>query len=96
VEIWREEWLENLEQYRTMTNGNLWLIQKAHDEQIALIGCMRAHGSLEDILTMIENGDQGKHLQERVRAIRQDSYRMQFLQDLWTDESLTHLMDDYV
>jgi hypothetical protein len=79
-----------------MECGDVWIIRKAQDAQKVLIGCMKTHGTLEDILNMIEDGDQGKHLQERVYAIRQNSYRMQALKELWTDEEPTHLMDEYL
>jgi hypothetical protein len=45
---------------------------------------------------MIESGDQGRHLQDRVRAIRRDSDRMQMLRDIWEDEETPRLIDNYL
>jgi hypothetical protein len=72
----------------------------AHDQRIksgrkAQIGCMRMHGPLEDILIMIEEGDQGKPLQARVQAIREDTIRMQTLTELWEGEDWHRLMEIY-
>jgi hypothetical protein len=57
---------------------------------------MRTYGSLEDILTMIESGEQGKHLQERVQVIRDDVHWMQVLRKLWEDPELDQLMNQYL
>jgi hypothetical protein len=60
------------------------------------VGCMKTFGSLEDILTMIEEGDQGMPLRTRVHAILQDADHMQTLRSLWEDEGLTTSMDNYI
>jgi hypothetical protein len=93
VEIWRIEWLECLERHGRpfdryeMDKGALNKVR---------VGCMRTFGSLEDILTMIEDGKQGMPLRTRVHAIRQDANLMQTLRSLWEDEGLTAFMDSYI
>jgi hypothetical protein len=47
---------------------------------------MRTFGSVEDILAMIEEGDQGEDLQPRVNAIRGNLVGIQALRELWEDE----------
>jgi hypothetical protein len=97
VEIWRTEWLECLERYKTPLTG---FDDSFDEEEEALskvrVGCMRNFGSLEDILMMIEEGDQGTPLRTRVHAIRQDADVMQTLRSLWEDRCLTTLMDSYI
>jgi hypothetical protein len=60
------------------------------------VGCMKNHGSLEEILNMIEDGEQGEQFRERVRNIRQDSGGMRLLRKLWKDKNLDHLVDKYL
>jgi hypothetical protein len=79
VEIWREEWLTGLERYKELFPSPLAM----QDKEKISIENMKTHGSLEDILNMIEDGDQGEHLRERVNAIRQDSNLMGYIRDLW-------------
>jgi hypothetical protein len=101
VEIWRIEWLQCLERHKTpLTQSGDAFYSYSEEEEKALskvrVGCMRNFGSLEDILTMIEEGDQGIPLRTRVHAIRQDTNLMQTLRSLWEDKSLTTLMESYV
>jgi hypothetical protein len=57
---------------------------------------MRNFGSVEDILAMIEEGDQGKHLQSRVNAIRGNLVGMQALRGLWVDKRLDELVERFM
>jgi hypothetical protein len=88
MEIWRRKWLECLERANDMFPWGTALKVR--------IGCMKNFGSLEDILMMIEEGDQGTPLRTRVDAIRQDANLMQTLRSLWEDEDLTMLMNNWL
>jgi hypothetical protein len=100
VEIWRTEWLECLERHKPPLTGSDGGSEDEEEEEEDLnkvrVRCMRNFGALEDILTMIEEGNQGMPLRTRVHAIRQDVYLMQTLRSLWEDEGLTSLMDSYI
>jgi hypothetical protein len=92
AEIWRTEWLECLERH-----GRPFDRYYMEEEALKVrVGCMKTFGSLEDILTMIEEGDQGTPLRTRVDAIRQDANLMQTLRSLWEDEGLTTFMNSYI
>jgi hypothetical protein len=93
VEIWRTEWLECLER-RGKAFNQYQMIEEALNK--VRVGCMKTFGPLEDILTMIEEGDQGTPLRTRVDAIRQDANLMQTLRSLWEDEGLTTFMNSYI
>jgi hypothetical protein len=54
---------------------------------------MRNFGSVEDILAMIEEGDQGENLRPRVNAIRGDLAGIQALQGLWGAEKMDKLVE---
>jgi hypothetical protein len=56
---------------------------------------MRNFGSVEDILAMIEEGDQGEDLRTRVNAIRGNLVGMQALRGLWVDKRLDELVEDF-
>jgi hypothetical protein len=86
MEIWKTEWLQCLE-CRLFWDGALNKVR---------VGCMKTFGSLEDILAMIVEGDQGIPLRTRVHVIRQDANHMQTLRSLWEDEGVTTLMDSWV
>jgi hypothetical protein len=60
------------------------------------LGCMRNFGSVEDILTMIEGGDQGEDLRPRVDAIRENLAGMQALRELWEDRRLDTLVEGFI
>jgi hypothetical protein len=47
------------------------------------IDLLKSFGSLEDVLAMIEEGDQGAPLRERVKAIREDEKTMKRLGKEW-------------
>jgi hypothetical protein len=93
VEIWRTEWLECLER-RGKPFNQYQMIEEALKK--VRVGCIKTFGPLEDILTMIEEGDQGIPLRTRVHVIRQDANLMQTLRSLWEDEDLTTLMHRFV
>jgi hypothetical protein len=93
VEIWRTEWLECLERHGKPST-QYYVNEEARNK--VRVGCMKTFGSLKDILTMIEEGDQGTPLRTRVHAIRQNANLMQTLRSLWEEESLTTLMDNYI
>jgi hypothetical protein len=101
VEIWRTEWLRCLERCKTPFTGpgdNFYYYEEEEEEALSnlRVGCIKNFGSLEDVLTMIEEGDQGWPLQRRVHEIRQDANHMQTLRSLWKDQELTTLMDSYI
>jgi hypothetical protein len=96
IEIWRVEWLEHLERWKSDLSGVSEYDQKVQGSDKLQIGCMRSYGSLLDILSMIEGGEQGKALQGRVDAIRKDAARMQALTELWDDKALTDSIDKYI
>jgi hypothetical protein len=60
------------------------------------LGCMRNFGSVEDILAMIEEGDQGEDLRPRVNAIRGNLVGMQVLRGLWVDKRLDELVESFI
>jgi hypothetical protein len=60
------------------------------------LGCMRNFGSVEDILAMIEEGDQGKDLRPRVNAIRENLVGIQALRELWVDKRLDKLVERFM
>jgi hypothetical protein len=60
------------------------------------LGCMRNFGSVEDILAMIEEGDQGEDLRPRVNAIRENLVGMQALRELWVDKRLDELVEGFI
>jgi hypothetical protein len=57
---------------------------------------MRNFGSVEDILAMIEEGDQGEDLRPTVNAIRENVAGMQALRELWEDERLDELIESFI
>ncbi|CAG8514362.1 11060_t:CDS:10, partial [Acaulospora colombiana] len=86
LEFWRTEWWERLKQLRLELPED-----SPHERQKEIaenIGCIMMHGTLEEILAMIEDGEQGEHLQSRVNAIRQDADHMQALRKLWEEQDL--------
>jgi hypothetical protein len=57
---------------------------------------MMNFGSVEDILAMIEEGDQGKDLRPRFNAIRKNLVGMQALRELWEDKRLDELVERFI
>jgi hypothetical protein len=57
---------------------------------------MRNFGTVEDILAMIEEGDQGKDLQPRVNAIRGNLVEMQALLELWVDKRVDESVERFM
>jgi hypothetical protein len=57
---------------------------------------MRNFGSVEDILAMIEEGDQGKDLRPRVNAIRENLVGIQALRELWVDKRPNELVERFM
>jgi hypothetical protein len=57
---------------------------------------MRSFGSVEDILAMIEEGDQGEDLRPRVNAIRGNLVGMQALRELWVDKRLNESVEGFM
>jgi hypothetical protein len=93
VEIWRTEWLWCLERHG---RSFPWYDMSEEALNKVRVGCMKTFGSLEDTLTMIEEGDQGAPLRARVHAIREDANHMQTLISLWEDEDLTMFTDNWL
>jgi hypothetical protein len=91
-------WLSCLEKYSLEPDSNpdFWSHREVDDDNAVQIECMRSFGTLEDILGMIEEGDQGKPLRSRVHAIRNDSNCMRKLRQLWEDRELIKLMYNYL
>jgi hypothetical protein len=96
IEIWRTEWLRWLERYPSPSSEDSQLEQGDQSVCKIYLGCMRTFGSVEEVLTMIEEGEQGRSLGARVNAIREDLNRMRALKNLWDDEGLNGLMDQYL
>jgi hypothetical protein len=57
---------------------------------------MRSFGSVEDILAMIEEGDQGEDLRPRVNAIRENLVGIQALRELWVDKRLDESVERFM
>jgi hypothetical protein len=93
LETWRTEWLEQLEYGLSWDPSSLYLYQ---DINSVYPVCIKTFGSVDDILTMIEEGDQGKSLRPRVNAIRADVAGMQTLQELWEDKRQYKLVKDFL
>jgi hypothetical protein len=91
LEIWRTEWLRHLE-YGLSSDP---LSQRRGTKKDVYLGCMRTFGSVEDILVMIEEGDQGEDLRTRVNAIRENLAGIQALRELWEDERLDELVESF-
>jgi hypothetical protein len=89
LEIWRTEWLEHLEYFLPQSSSDQYLRQK---KELSL-AWIRKFGSVEDILAMIEEGDQGEDLRPRVNAIRENLVGMQALRELWVDKRLDDLVE---
>jgi hypothetical protein len=96
VEIWRTQWLKYLEKYQPQSQDTHQDIHRMGEFERLRLGCMRTHGSLKDVLAMIEEGDQGDHLRQRVTAIREDPSRMQILRELWDDEDLDRFLEEFI
>lgn len=82
-EVWRWYWLWDLKDQ---------FPNYFHEINIGLI---RSYGSLEHILTMIEDGDEGTALREEVRTLLSDEHRLRVLNQLWEDEELDSRVEEY-
>jgi hypothetical protein len=92
LETWRTEWLEHLEYGSSKSFMNPYRIPRKE----IYLGCMRNFGSVDDILAMIEEGDQDKDLQPRINAIRGNRTRMQALREVWEDKRLDELVEGFI
>jgi hypothetical protein len=92
LEIWRTEWLEHLEYFLPQSSSDQYLRQ----EKEVYLECMRNFGSVEDILAMIEEGDQDEDLRPRVNAIRGNLVGMQALRELWVDKRLDESVKHFI
>jgi hypothetical protein len=73
--------LEILEKYqkaeRSYDHGNIWSVS---------IDLLKSFDFLTDVFKMIEEGDQGISLRNRVKAIREDEEGMSKLNAIWLDK----------
>jgi hypothetical protein len=84
--------LEHLEYFLPQSSSDQYL----RPGKEVYLECMMNFGSVEDILAMIEEGDQGKDLRPRVNAIRKNLVGMQALRELWEDKRLDELVERFI
>jgi hypothetical protein len=70
--------------------------QRQNTKKDVYLGFMKNFGSVEDILAMIEEGDQGKDLRPRVNAIRENLVGMHALRELWVDKRLDKSVERFI
>jgi hypothetical protein len=99
TEDWRRIWLSKIETYSEfahepieapslMSNGEL--IDRSEEKRYLqnFLACIRSYGSLEAILAMIEDGEQGEMFRNRINTIRENELLMNRLGELWEDKTL--------
>jgi hypothetical protein len=99
TEIWRYIWLSEIESYSEfahepivapslLSNGALMNRSEEKTELQGFLLCLRSYGSLEAILAMIEDGEQGEIFRNRINTIRENELLMKRLTELWEDKTL--------
>ncbi|PVF98474.1 hypothetical protein CPB86DRAFT_784709 [Serendipita vermifera] len=88
----RKEWLKTLELSReAFSRGAFWPHYMGSPSDTnnwkIPIALLKQFGSPENILSMIEEGDQGAPLRDRVRAIRENERFMQALKGKWNESN---------
>jgi hypothetical protein len=94
TEIWRNKWLETFEEYQTeitapKTKDGPRDILKEYGlrELERSIRCISTYGYLEEVLDMIEAGEQGTSFKSRVQKIREDIECVGNLEEVWWDQT---------
>jgi hypothetical protein len=90
IEIWRTQWLEHLEYHLSRYKPRHEQMLKVH------LAWMRTFGSMEDILTMIGEGDLDESLRQRFEAIIGDIASILALRELWEDKRLDGLVEGFI
>jgi hypothetical protein len=91
VDIWKTKWLDMLESYREAYHKHGLLrtpMEIFTRNSLRSVACIKSYGSLDEILSKIEEGDQGHRLIQRLKHIREDKELMDALRQIWEDDSV--------